>query len=144
MVGETVEECRRHLGIAEHAGPFADPQGDGDEDTGLLVEPGEQMEQERPARETEGQVAELVEDDEIEARQPVSQLPCLVQSLFLLEGVDQIDGGEEPDLPAMMLDSLDVEQRSRGWEVAMGRDAELVASCDVVVIGLQRVVRVES
>jgi len=71
-------------------------------------------------------------------------LPCLVQSLFLLEGVDQIDGGEEPDLPAMMLDSLDVEQRSRGWEVAMGRDAELVASCDVVVIGLQRVVRVES
>ncbi len=144
MVGETVEECRRHLGIAEHAGPFAEAQVDGDDDTGLLVEPGEQMEQERPARETEGQVAELVEDDEIEARQPVSQLPCLVQSLFLLEGVDQIDGGEEPDLPAMMLDSLDVEQRSRGWEVAMGRDAELVASCDVVVIGLQRVVRVES
>ena len=144
MVGETVEECRRHLGIAEHAGPFAEAQVDGDDDTGLLVEPGEQMEQERPARGTEGQVAELVEDDEIEARQPVSQLPCLVQSLFLLEGVDQIDGGEEPDLPAMMLDSLDVEQRSRGWEVAMGRDAELVASCDVVVIGLQRVVRVES
>ncbi len=49
MVGEAVEECRGHLGIAEHAGPFAEAEVGGDDDAGPLVEPGEQVEQERPA-----------------------------------------------------------------------------------------------
>ena len=46
MVGEAVEKCRCHLGIAEHARPFAEAEIGGDDDAGLLVEPREQMEQE--------------------------------------------------------------------------------------------------
>ena len=32
--------------------------------------------------------------------------------LFLLEGVDEFDGGEEPDALAMVLDRLDADRRS--------------------------------
>jgi len=47
----------------------------GDDDAGLLVELGEQMEQERTTGRTEGQISELVEDDEIEADEALGQLP---------------------------------------------------------------------
>ena len=56
VVGEAVEECRGHLGIAEYAGPFTEAEVGGDDHTGLFVEPGEQMEQECSARGAEGQV----------------------------------------------------------------------------------------
>ena len=49
VVGEAVEECRCHLGIAEDASPFAEAEVGGDDDAGLLVELAEHMEQQRPA-----------------------------------------------------------------------------------------------
>jgi hypothetical protein len=36
-------------------------------------------------------------------------LPCLVGRLFLFQRIDQIDGGEEAYLSAVMLDSLDAK-----------------------------------
>lgn len=47
----------------------------------------------------------------IEAEQPIGELPGPVQHLLFLEGIDQVDGGEEPHLLAMMLDGLDPEGR---------------------------------
>jgi hypothetical protein len=38
-MGEAVEQCGGHLGIAEHTGPFAEAEVGGDDDAGLLVEP---------------------------------------------------------------------------------------------------------
>lgn len=63
----------------------------------------------RPARGAEGQVSQLIEDHEIEAGQAFSDLPRLALGLLLFEGVDQFDGGEEADLAAVVLDSLDAE-----------------------------------
>ncbi len=43
MMGKTVEQCGRHLGVAEHARPFGEAQVGGDNDAGALVELAEQM-----------------------------------------------------------------------------------------------------
>ena len=48
-MGEPIEERGGHLGIAEHAGPFAEAQVGGDDDAGALVEFAQQMEEQRPA-----------------------------------------------------------------------------------------------
>ena len=45
VMGEPIEQCCRHFGIAEHACPFAEAEVGGDDDAGLFVEPGEQVEQ---------------------------------------------------------------------------------------------------
>ncbi len=70
------------------------------------------MEEQGPAGSAERQVAKLVEDDEIGVREPSGDLAGLALVLFLFEGVDEIDGGEEPDALAMMLDGLDADRRS--------------------------------
>jgi len=59
----------------------------------------------------ERQIAELVEDHEVGAREALGELPGLSLGLFLFERVDELDGGEEADLLSMMLDSLDPERR---------------------------------
>ena len=115
-MGQPIEQCRRHLGIAEHVGPFCEAEVRGDDDAGLLVELGEQMEQECATGWAEGQVSELIEDHEIEAYEALGQLPGLVHDLLLLERVHQINGREEPHLLAVMLDSLDAE---RGGNVGL-------------------------
>ena len=72
-MGEAVEQRRRHLRVAEDPGPFAEAEICRDDDTRALVEFTEQMEQQRPARGAERQVAELVEDDEIRIYSVVSK-----------------------------------------------------------------------
>src|SRR5690606_10396546 len=106
---ESIEQRRRHLGIAEDGRPFTEAEVGGDDDAGALVERAQQMEQQRPARRAEGQVSELVQDDEIGMGEPVGDLTSLALSLLLLERVDELDGGEEADTLAMMLDGLHAE-----------------------------------
>ena len=65
VMGETIEQRGGHLGVPEHAGPFAEGQVCGDDDRGVLVEPADEMEQELAAGLGEGQIAEFVEDDEV-------------------------------------------------------------------------------
>ena len=65
MVSQAVEQRGGHLGIAEHAGPFAEREIGGDDDGGALVEPADEVEQELAAGLSEREVAELVEDDEV-------------------------------------------------------------------------------
>lgn len=108
MMGQPIEQCRRHCGIA---GPFGEAAVRGNNDAGLLVELGEQLEQERAAGWAEGQLSELIEDHEIKADKTLGQLSGLVRSLRLLERIDQIEGQEEPRLFAGMLDSLDAKRR---------------------------------
>lgn len=92
MMGQPIEQSRGHLGIAEHARPFGEAEVRGDDDAGLLVELGEQMEQERAARWAEGQISELIEDHEVKADETLGQLPGLVRGLLLLERIDEING----------------------------------------------------
>ena len=48
MMGQAIEQRGGHLGIAEDAGPFAEAEVGGDDDTGMLVEPAQQMEEQCP------------------------------------------------------------------------------------------------
>ena len=58
MVGQTVEQGRGHLGVAEDGRPFAEGEIGGDDDRGALVEPAHEVEEQLPAGLGEGQVAE--------------------------------------------------------------------------------------
>src|SRR5271168_1764520 len=54
------------------------------------------MEQQLPAGLGEREIAEFVEDDEVEAGQVVGDASLSAGSTFGLELIDEIDGGEEP------------------------------------------------
>jgi hypothetical protein len=69
MVGQAVEQRGGHLGIAEHAGPFAESEVGGDNDRGAFVEPTNKVEQELATRLGEREIAEFVEDNEVHACQ---------------------------------------------------------------------------
>lgn len=43
VVGQAVEQCRRHFGVTEHARPFREAEVGRDDDAGPLVEPAQQM-----------------------------------------------------------------------------------------------------
>ena len=43
MMGHAIEQCRGHLGIAEHGGPFAKSEVGGDDDAGLVGEFADQL-----------------------------------------------------------------------------------------------------
>jgi len=59
------------------------------------------VEQHLPAADRERQIAELVEDDEIDADELVGQFPCLAGTRLGLELIDQVDRGEEPNACAV-------------------------------------------
>ncbi len=67
------------------------------------------MEEQGPAGGAEWQVAKLVEDDEIGVGEPGGDLSWFALKLLLFESVDELDGGEEADALAMMLDRLDAD-----------------------------------
>jgi hypothetical protein len=91
VVGEPVEQRGRHLGITKDRRPFAEGEVCGDDDGGSLVELAYEMEEQLSAGLRKRQVAELVEDDEVRARQLRRQPPVPPASSFGLELVDQID-----------------------------------------------------
>src|ERR1700722_19971334 len=73
MVREAVEQRGGHLGIAENGRPFAEGEIGRDDDRGALIEATDQVEQQLAARLRERQIAQLVEDDEVEAGEIVGK-----------------------------------------------------------------------
>jgi hypothetical protein len=73
VVREAVEQRRCHLGVAEHARPFAESQVGGDDDGGPLVKSADQVEEQLAAGLGEWQVAQFVEHDEVEPRQVIGE-----------------------------------------------------------------------
>jgi len=49
-------------------------------------------------------MAQLVEDDQVEPQKALGKLARFVGGFFLLECIDQIDGGEEADLLVVVAD----------------------------------------
>lgn len=70
---QPVEKGGGHLGVAEDARPFPEGEIRGDDNRGALVEPADQMEQELAAGLGEGEIAEFIEDDEVEAVQIIGE-----------------------------------------------------------------------
>ena len=71
LMGEAIEQCGCHFGVGKHAGPFCDSQMGGDDDRGTLVKTTDEVKQELTAGFGKGQIAKLVEDDQINARTSV-------------------------------------------------------------------------
>src|SRR6266478_5173274 len=95
VVGEAVEQRRRHLGVGEDARPFGKGEIGRQDDRGALVEAADQVEQHLAAADRERQITKLVEDDEIDADELVGEFAGFSGTRLGLELVDQIDCGEE-------------------------------------------------
>ena len=117
MMGQPIEQGRGHLGVAEDARPLAEVEVGGDDHRGLLVEMADQMKQELSAGLGERQIAELVEDHEVHAGEPISHPAMALGAGFGLELVDQVDDVEEAATSA-------VADASPG-----DRDGEMSLSC---------------
>ena len=76
VVGQTVEQRSGHLGVAEHAGPFAEGEIGGDDDGRALVEPADETEQKLATELSKLHVAEYVEGDEVHPGQMFDDTPC--------------------------------------------------------------------
>ncbi len=68
-----VEQCRRHLRVAKDAWPFAEGEIGRDDDGSSLIETADKMEEELAARLGEGQIAEFIENHEVEAGQVIGE-----------------------------------------------------------------------
>ena len=62
---QAIEQRSCHLGVAEHAGPFAEGEIGGDDHGGALVKPAYEMEQKLAARLGKGQITKFVQNDEV-------------------------------------------------------------------------------
>jgi hypothetical protein len=89
VVSQAVEQRGRHLGVAEHAGPFTEREIGGDDDGGSLVESAYEVEQELAAGLSERQVAEFVENDHPGQMLGNAALPSVAG--LDLQAIDEID-----------------------------------------------------
>ena len=80
-MGETVEQGRCHLCVAKDCGPFAEAEACCDDNAGALVKLAQEVEQQGSARGAEGQVAQLVQDHEVELGHAFRDLPGLAFGL---------------------------------------------------------------
>jgi hypothetical protein len=71
VVSKAVEQRCGHFGIAEDARPFAEGEICRDDDRRAFVEAADSVEQQLPADLGEGQITELVKDDEVETGEEV-------------------------------------------------------------------------
>ena len=83
MMRESVEERRGHLRIDEDAGPLGEDQVRGDDHTGVLVQLREQVKEQRAPGLGQRQVAQFVEDHEIQVHQLVREPSGPATGLFL-------------------------------------------------------------
>ena len=74
MVGQAVEQRGGHLGVVEDPGPFTEGEVGGDNQAGALVEFAQQMEQQGAAGLRERQIAEFIENDQVDLHEPVGDL----------------------------------------------------------------------
>ena len=54
----------------------------------------------------ERQVAEFIENDQLDLHEPVGDLARLAVSFLVFQRVDELDSGEEPDSEVMVSDCL--------------------------------------
>ena len=65
MMRDAIQKRGCHLGVTEDRDPFAELQVRRDDDTGLLIELADEMEQQRATGFGERYVAQLVDDDAV-------------------------------------------------------------------------------
>ena len=96
MMGEAIKQRGGHLGVPEDAGPFAEGEVGGDDDGCAFVKFADQVEQQLAASLSEGQIAQFIENDEVETVQVICQAALFAAAGLRLKAVDQIDAIIEP------------------------------------------------
>ena len=102
VVEEAVEDgaCERGV-VAEESRPLVVGEVGGDDGAAVLVPQGEDLEEEAGAVVVDGEVAHLVEDEELGIGVELHLADERSVELRLLEGVDHAHGGLEPDVMAL-------------------------------------------
>lgn len=95
MVRQAVRQRSRHFRVTEDTGPFTEGEISGDDDRGALVYAADQVEQQLTTRLSEGQIAQFVEDDEVEACKVIGHATLFAATGLGLQPVHQIDNVEE-------------------------------------------------
>jgi hypothetical protein len=91
VMGQPVEQRGGHLGVAEHARPFAEGEIGGDDDGGALIKAADEVEEKLSTGLGEGQITEFVQHDEVHPGQVLGE-PSLPSVASLgLEAIDEID-----------------------------------------------------
>jgi len=96
-MGDPVEQRRRHFGITKDRHPFTELQIGGNDDTGLLIELADQVEEKRSSGFGERNVTQFINDDTICLTKLTDDFAGIAFSLFLNQGVDKINRIVEPD-----------------------------------------------
>jgi len=96
MMGEPIKQRGGHLGVTEDAGPFAEGEVSGDNDRGAFVKLADEVEQELATGLSEGEIAQLVQDNEVETVQVISEAALFAAAGLDLKTIDQIDDIVEP------------------------------------------------
>lgn len=79
---EVIEQRSGHLRVAEDGGPFGEAEVGGDGNACALVELVQQMKEQSPTQGAEGEMFKLIQDQQIEACQVLSDFapPCRASS----------------------------------------------------------------
>jgi len=137
VMRQSVEQCGRHLRVAEHGGPFPEGQVCRHDDRGALVKAADQVEQELAAGLGEGEIAEFVQDQEVEAGDQVRGPALSFCPRFGVELVHQVDDVEEP-APAAVSDTGPGDaDREMGLSCACAADPHEIALVVKEVTGRQ-------
>ena len=79
----------------------------------MLVQLGQQVEQQGAARLAKGQVAQFVQDQHVRIHQPVGNLTRLAVGFLGFQGIDQFHGRVEAHPFAMALNGLNAQRRGQ-------------------------------
>ena len=85
MMGNSVEQCRGHFGIAEHLYPFCEVEIGGDNQRGFFIELADQVKQQSPTRCWKRQITQFIQNHCIHCGQLFGQIAGVTVLFFLVE-----------------------------------------------------------
>src|SRR3954451_6167586 len=102
LVGDAVDDGLGETGVGEDLGPFAEGQVGGDDQAAAFVAFGDDLEDELGSALGQGQVAQLIQADELGAGVAADDAGKLAAALGFLEFVGQAGEGGEADAAALL------------------------------------------
>ncbi len=114
---QTIKQRGRHLGVAKDTGPFGEGQIGRDHHARPLIELREQVEEQSATGWTEWQIAQFIENHQIDVHQTVGQPTGLAGRFLLLQCIDEIDGRVETH-PLVVLGNTGNAERSGQMRLA--------------------------
>lgn len=96
-----LEQRGGNLGVAEDGGPLNEGEICGNDDSGALIDPADDVEEQLAAGPGEGQIPKLVEDGEVDPCQMIGDAALLARVTLGVELIDQIADFVEAPAPQL-------------------------------------------